>query len=64
MIGDENRVDNRRNAEEMRAKALADVMLQSWNSVVRFTLEPSNFTSGFILQDFVFTYFKRIAISV
>ena len=56
MIGDENRVDNRRNGEEMRAKALADVMLQSWNSVVRFTLEPSNFTfnytSGFCIYIF------------
>ena len=44
-------IDNLRNGLETQAKVYA-------TSVIRFTLEPSNFTLN-TFQDFVFTHFKQ-----
>ena len=44
-------IDNLRNGLETQAKVYA-------TSVIRFTLEPCNFTLN-AFQDFVFTYFKQ-----
>ena len=44
-------IDNLRNAQETQAKVYA-------TSVIRFTLEPCNFTLN-TFQDSVFTYFKQ-----
>ena len=44
-------IDNLRNGLETQAKVYA-------TSVIRFTLEPCNFTLN-TFQDFVFTYFKK-----
>ena len=44
-------IDNLRNGLETQAKVYA-------TSVIRFTLEPCNFTLN-TFQDFVFTYFKQ-----